>query len=84
MIGPYTFIRLVTFGLATTWSAFGLVRIVRFAAEVQEKLAPLGLPARWWRRQIAIACLRATVLDPVNLALLCLLVGLWTVPAARA
>lgn len=80
MIGPYVFIRLVTVSLGLTWTATALIRLVQSAREWKEKLVPLHLDERGWRRWIAIACLRATVLDPVNLALLCLLVGLWTLP----
>jgi len=78
VIGPYVFIRVVTLTLGAAWTLAALVRVVRLAAEWQEKLAPLGLDRRWWRRQLAVACLRATVLDPLNLALSCALVALWT------
>lgn len=80
MIGPYDFIRLVTVSLGLVWTATALIRLVRNAREWKEKLEPLRLDESSWRRWIAIACLRATVLDPVNLALLCLLIGLWTLP----
>ncbi len=80
MIEPYVFIRSVTLALGVTWTVTGIVRALRLAAEWKLKLAPLGLDERGWRRWIAIVCLRATVLDPTNLALLCLLVGLWTLP----
>jgi len=80
VIGPYVFIRAVTIGLGATWSVMALVRLLRDAAEWKEKLAPLHMDERAWRRWIAIACLRATVLDPVNLALLCTLAVLWTLP----
>ena len=80
MIDPYTFIRTVTFTLGLTWTVAGVVRALRFAASWRQKLAELGLDERGWQRWIAIACLRATVLDPLNLALLCFLVGLWTLP----
>lgn len=81
MIEPYAFVRAVTIGLGATWTVTGLVRVVRFARRWKSRLAPLHLEERWWRRQIAIACLRATVLDPVNLGLLCLLAALWSVRA---
>jgi hypothetical protein len=80
VIEPYAFIRTVTLALGVTWSVMAAVRILRNAAEWKQKLTPLGLEEREWRRWIALACLRATVLDPLNLALLCLLVGLWTLP----
>lgn len=80
MIGPYAFIRLVTIGLGLTWTVFGVVRLVRVATEWKEQLESLRVDVRCWRRWIAIACLRATVLDPLNLALLCLLLALWSLP----
>jgi len=80
VIDPYTFIRLVTVSLGLVWTATALIRLVRNAGDWKEKLAPLHLDERSWRRWIAIACLRATVLDPLNLALLCLLIALWTLP----
>lgn len=82
MIAPYTFIRAVTFTLGVTWTVAGFVRSLRLAASCKQKLAELGLGERGWQRWIAIACLRATVLDPLNLALLCSLVALWTLPSA--
>lgn len=83
MIHPYEYVRLVTLGLGTTWTAFALVRIVRTAAGWQRRLEPLALDERWWRRHIALVCLRVTLLDPINLALLCALVALWTLPLHR-
>jgi len=80
VIDPYTFIRAITLALGVTWTVMGVVRIVRRAREWQRWLAPVGQAPGWWRKQIVIVCLRATVLDPVNLALLCALVALWTLP----
>jgi hypothetical protein len=82
VIEPYTFMRGVTIALAATWSVMGLVRIVRFAARWKRRLGPLGFGEQDWRRWVAIACLRATVLDPINLALMCLLVAIWTIGGA--
>lgn len=79
MIEPYAFIRIVVLSLGTTWTVMMVVRIVRFAARWRRRLDVLGMDDRWWRRSMAIIALRTTVLDPWNLALLCLLFGLWTV-----
>ena len=78
MIEPYAFIRGVTITLGLVWTATGLVRAVRLARRWRQRLAPLAFEKGWWWRQIAIACLRTTVLDPVNLALVLLLAGLWS------
>lgn len=80
MIEPHVFVRGVTLALGLTWTATGLVRLVRFAASWEERLAPLGLERAWLRRQVAIACVRTTVLDPLNLGLILFLLALWTAP----
>lgn len=80
MIEPYVFVRGVTLALGLTWTVTGLVRLLRFAASWEVRLAPLGLERAWLRRQVAIACVRTTVLDPLNLGLILLLLALWTAP----
>ena len=77
MIGPYGFIRAVTIGLAVVWSTATLVRLVRFAGLWQSRLVRVGASPRWLRRQLAIATLRTTVLDPLNLLLMLVLLNLW-------
>jgi hypothetical protein len=57
VIEPYAFIRTVTLVLGLTWTVTGTVRVLRFAASWEQKLAPLGLDERWWRRCIALSCL---------------------------
>ena len=81
MIEPHAFVRSVTFGLGAWWTVLGLRRTLRMAREWRERLRPLDIDEGWWRRQVALVVLRTTVLDPLNLALLCLLVALWTLPA---
>jgi len=78
VIEPYAFVRFVTISLGTVWTVAGIARALRTAREWRVKLEPLALDDAWWRKELTIACLRATVLDPVNLALLCLLLGLWS------
>lgn len=82
MIAPHTFVRAVTIGLGLTWGVAGVVRTLRSAHRWRLRLAPLRLDERWWRRQVATACLRTTVLDPLNLALLCVLLALWSLRLA--
>lgn len=77
-LNPYSFIRIVTVSLGTIWTLTALVRISRFSRRWRKKLSVLGIEDRWWRRQVRLACLRATVLDPTNLALMVVLLGLWT------
>lgn len=76
---PYTFVRAVTISLATLWTITGFVRLFRFGRRWEHRLGVIGLRRRWMARQITIVALRATVLDPVNLALLALLFALWSV-----
>ena len=80
MIDPYRFVRGVTFLLGATWTVTGLVRAWRFTQDGRERLRWLVFEDRWWRRQVALAALRTTVLDPINLALLCLLLAMWSLP----
>ncbi len=83
LIEPYTYVRAITIGLGLLWTLGGALRMLRFARRWRDRLRPLGLSDAWLRRQVATAALRATVLDPVNLALLLLLFGLWSVGARR-
>lgn len=80
MIEPYVFVRAVTFALGAWWTVLGLRRILRAGREWKERMRPLAIDDRWWRRQITLMTLRATVLDPLNVALACLLLYLWSLP----
>ena len=80
MIDPYAFVRAVTMLLGATWTVTGLVRTWRFVRRSKARTRPLALDDRWWRRQVTLVVLRTTVLDPLNLALLCLLFCLWSLP----
>lgn len=79
MIEPYAFIRAVTIGLGVTWTVFAGLRILRLNRRWKSRLILLRLDDRWWTRQILVACARTTVLDPINLGLMLLLLGLWSV-----
>ena len=78
-LDPYTFIRSVTFSLATFWTLRMVMRTVRFLDRWERRLEPLGLQRIWLRRQVLEMMLRASVLDPVNLALSLALVAVWSV-----
>ena len=79
MIEPYVYFRVVTFGLGLLWACFWIGRIVRFERRWRQRMVTtLHLEERVWRKWIAITFLRATILDPINLALMFLLVGIWT------
>lgn len=78
MIDPYVFVRSVTLSLAVLWTVLGLLRAVRFVARWERRFAEMGLSRRWLRRQVVITLVRATVLDPINLALMIFLLGIWS------
>ena len=74
---PYPFIRSVTFAMATFWTLRSLWRSLRFVERWQRRLGPLGIERAWLWRQVLTMMLRASLLDPVNLALLLALVSVW-------
>ena len=78
MIDAYDFVRLVTFSLATVWTVRGAIRTVRFLRRWEERLDRWGVPRDFLRRAMLRVVARTTVLDPINLGLMCLLVGVWT------
>ncbi len=78
MIDPYDFVRLVTFALASVWTIRGAVRTYRFIRRWEARLDAWGLPKEWLRRAALKGVARTTVLDPVNLALILALFGVWT------
>lgn len=80
MIDPHEFVRAVTMGLGATWMITGLLRTWRLMQRSKQRMRLLSIEERWFHRQIALAVLRTTVLDPINLALLCLLFALWSLP----
>lgn len=79
---PYDFVRLVTASLAAFWTARGALRTWRFLRGAEERLAPYRVERSWLRRMVLIALARTTVLDPVNLALMLALLGIWTLPSS--
>lgn len=78
---PYEFVRATTLLLAVFWTLRGLARTIGFARNWEHRLFGWGMSRRWLRLQIAKVAVRATVLDPVNLALAALLLALWVGPA---
>jgi hypothetical protein len=80
VIEPYAFVRGVTLALGLLWSTAALVRLARASRQWRARLADLGVEPRQWRRWIAHVALRTVVLDPLNLALICLLAALWSWP----
>lgn len=77
LLDPYQFVRLVTFVLALVWTVRGIVRAWRSLRSWEQRLNRLGLQSSWLRRCVVVSLLRATVLDPINLALILTLAGAW-------
>jgi hypothetical protein len=78
---PYDFVRLTTFTLALVWTVRGVNRTRRFLARWEGRLDRWGMEKRWLRRAVFLVVARATVLDPINLALMLVLLGVWTLRA---
>ncbi|HED67067.1 MAG TPA: hypothetical protein ENJ09_16105 [Planctomycetes bacterium] len=78
---PYHYVHAMTFGLGTLWTAMGLRRLARFGKRWSARLEGLGLSREWLRRRVISMALRATVLDPINLALMLLLLLTWSLRA---
>ena len=76
-LDPYTFIRSVTMSLGTFWTLRMVLRTVRFLDRWERRLEPLGIDRSFLRRQALKMLLRASILDPVNLALMLALVTVW-------
>ncbi len=80
LVDPYVFVRAISVLLAGLWTVMGVLRILRFGRRWERRLGPLGFSKRWLRWQVTLIVARATLFDPVNLGLTCLLLGLWTLP----
>ena len=78
LIEPYVYVRAITMGLGAIWAVQWALRMSRFTRRWRERLVPLGASERWLRNLFVTTVLRATILDPINLALMFLLLGLWS------
>jgi hypothetical protein len=77
LVEPYTYVRAITLGLGTIWTIGGMFRTYRFYCRWRDRLVPLGFEKPWLRLQVRTFVLRTTVLDPVNLGLVMVLLGVW-------
>ena len=78
LVEPYTYVRAITIGLGTLWTIGGIYRTYAFYVRWRNRLVPLGFEREWIALQVRTFVLRATVLDPLNLFLILLLFGVWT------
>jgi hypothetical protein len=76
---PYDFVRFITGSLAAVWTVRGGLTTWRLLRRAERALGPDRAERAWLRRVVLLAVVRTTVLDPVNLALMLVLIGLWTV-----
>ena len=76
-VEPYTLIRVVTFSLASFWTLRSCWRLVRTLDRWERRLVPFGIQRSWLRVQLVRTMLRASILDPLNLALILALVSVW-------
>lgn len=74
---PYPFIRAVTLSMAAFWTLRTVLRTIRFLDRWERRLAPFGIGRAWLRVQVLRMMLRASVLDPLNLALALALLSVW-------
>ena len=81
LIEPYVYVRSITLGLGTVWTVLGLLRLHRALRRWEARLVPLGVPPEALFKALVVFTLRSTILDPINLALLLLLIGIWTIRA---
>ena len=77
---PYDYVRLITVALAAFWTVRGTLRTWRLLRRAERVLEPFQVERSWLRRMVLIFLARITVFDPVNLALMSVLLVLWTVP----
>lgn len=76
---PQDFVRLVTILLAIIWSVRGAFRLWRQIQELDALATDHGLrPGLALRASVDVA-LATTIFDPLNLSLILLLAGLWTI-----
>ncbi|MEM7306053.1 MAG: hypothetical protein AAF682_05250 [Planctomycetota bacterium] len=78
MLDPYDFVRYTTFLIATVWTVRGAARTWSFYKRWEERLLQWGVSPLFLRRAVLAMVARITVLDPINLALMLTLVGVWT------
>ncbi len=77
---PWAYWRTVTLVLAGFWTLTALARLAYFHARWEKRLEEFGASRPWLRRQLLRLCLRVTILDPTNLALMLLIASIWSIP----
>lgn len=74
-LAPHVFVRGLTAGLAGFWTLRGIARTLRAVVILDHLAAGYGLSRGLVVRVALRVALRATVLDPTNLALAALILG---------
>lgn len=81
---PYAFVRAVTLVLAAFWALRGARRGLLGLRRLGDHFEGLGIGRHVVHRAAVVVALRATVLDPINLALILSLGGIWYGAASLA
>ena len=76
-VEPYALIRAVTLTMASFWTLRSYWRLARSLDRWERRLVPFGISRKWVRIQLVRMMLRASVFDPLNLALFLILVSVW-------
>ena len=78
LLEPYVYVRAITLALAGIWAVQWGFRLRRFTRRWKGRLISFGASEAWLRNLFLTTVLRTTILDPINLALMLLLLGLWS------
>ena len=77
---PVYVCRVTTIALFLYWGVRGWVRMGRFVRRLERIAGSAGFASVDVRRQVKRVALSATVGDPLNVLLLCVVAWLWTAP----
>ena len=77
---PVFVCRVTTISLFLYWGVRGWVRMGSFIRRLEGLASTSGFSAYDVRRQVKRVLLKATVGDPLNVLLMCVIVWLWTAP----
>jgi len=77
---PVLVCRVTTITLFLYWSVRGWFRMGHFVRRMEQTASTVGVGPGDVRRYVGRVALRATIADPLNAFLLCVLAWLWTLP----
>ena len=80
LLDPVYVCRATTIALFLYWGARGWLRMGKFVRRMERIAQSAGFSARDVRREVKRMALSATIGDPLNVLLLCVVAWLWTAP----